>query len=46
MGQWLEANTNWRFTEWGRREPGDTDGSPKGEFAGANESNALQFAHA
>ena len=36
----------WRFTEWSRREPSDMDGKPKGEFAGANESNALQFAHA
>jgi hypothetical protein len=26
--------------------PRDIDGKPKGEFAGAHESNALQFAHA
>ena len=42
----LDANATWRFTEWSRREPRDIDGKPKGEFAGANESNALQFAHA
>ncbi len=46
MGYWLEANATWRFAEWSWLEPRDIDGKPKGEFAGANESNALQFAHA
>jgi hypothetical protein len=46
MGYWLEAKDTWRFTEWSWREPRDIDGKPKGEFAGANESKALQFAHA
>jgi len=49
MGYWLEANATWRFTEWSPPQAGSRatkTGSPKGEFAGANESNALQFAHA
>jgi hypothetical protein len=47
MGYWLEVNATWRFfTEWSWREPRGIDGKPKGEFAGANKPNALQFAHA
>ena len=47
MGYWLEANATWRFfTEWSWPEPRGIDGKPKGEFAGANKPNALQFAHA
>jgi hypothetical protein len=46
MGYWLEANPTWRFTNGAGARRATYMGSPKGEFAGANESNTLQFAHA
>src|SRR5437899_192365 len=36
----------WRFTERAGGSRATWTGSPNSEFAGANESNALQFAHA